>query len=462
MTTALDAHDLKPRFGGKLLHPNDQGYDAARRVFNAMIDRRPGLIAQCTSPEDVVLVVNFARERRLLLSVRCAGHNVAGFAVCDEGVVIDLSLMKHIAVNVAARSVRVQAGTTWGEVTDALQPHGLAATGGYVSVTGVSGLTLGGGLGWLARKHGLAIDNLLSAEVVLADGRRVNASAGENEDLYWALRGGGGNFGIVTSFTFQVHSAGTVLGGIVVHPFAVATSVLRRWREFEETAPEELTESAMLFHFGNDTAVPALLRGVKVVAVGGVYAGAAEEGVKVLAPFRAFGPPVADLFQPMPYSAAQRMADFLWPPGLLNYWKSCFLEDLSDAAIRVISDYFSRVPSAHTVVVLESLGHSAIQRVPEAATAFVNRRYPFNFLVTSAWSDAADTEKNVLWTRQFFEAMGPFAAKASYVNYIGDEGVDGVRAAYGEQKFARLAALKTKFDPTNLFRMNQNVTPAFR
>jgi len=449
MTTALDTHDLKSRFGGKLLHPEDQGYDTARKVFNAMIDRRPGLIAQCTSPEDVVLVVNFARERRLLLSVRCAGHNVAGFAVCDEGVVVDLSLMKHIAVNAAARTVRVEAGTTWGEVTDALQPYGLAATGGYVSVTGVSGLTLGGGLGWLARKHGLAIDNLLSAEVVLADGRQVNASAAENEDLYWALRGGGGNFGIVTSFTFQAHPAGIVLGGIVVHPFAIATSLLRHWRDFEETAPEELTEGAMLFHFGNDPAVPAPLRGVKVVAAGGVYAGATEEGEKVLAPLRAFGPPVADLFQPMPYSAAQRQADFLWPPGLLNYWKSCFLETLSDAAIRVIADFFSRVPSANTVV-------------PEAATAFVNRRYPFNFLVTSAWSDAADTEKNILWTRQFFEAMGPFAAKASYVNYIGDEGVEGVRAAYGDEKFARLAAMKTKFDPTNLFRMNQNVTPAFR
>jgi len=462
MTTAPDTHDLNLGFGGQLLKPKDQGYDRARRVFNAMIDRRPCLIAQCTNPKDVARVVDFARERHLLLSVRGAGHNVAGFAVCDGGVVIDLSLMKHISVNAEARTVRVEAGTTWGEVTDALQPHGLAATGGYVSVTGVSGLTLGGGLGWLARKHGLAIDNLLSAEVVLADGRLVNASAGENADLYWAIRGGGGNFGIVTSFTFQAHPAGTVLGGIVVHPFAAATSVLRRWREFEESAPEELTEGAMLFHFGNDPAVPQPLRGAKVVAAGGVYAGAAEEGEKVLAPLRAFGPPVADLFQPMPYSAAQRMADFLWPPGLLNYWKSCFLENLSDAAIRVITDFFSRVPSAHTVVVLESLGHSAIQRVPEAATAFVSRRYPFNFVVTSAWSDAADTEKNILWTRQFFEAMAPFAAKASYVNYIGDEGVDGVRAAYGDEKLARLAALKTKFDPTNLFRMNQNVMPALR
>ncbi len=257
MTTALDTHDLKSRFGGKLLHPNDQGYEAARKVFNAMIDRRPGLIAQCASPEDVVLMVNFARERRLLLSVRCAGHNVAGFAVCDEGVVIDLSLMKHIEVDATAGSVRVEAGTTWGEVTDALQPHGLAATGGYVSVTGVSGLTLGGGLGWLARKHGLAIDNLLSAEVVLADGRRVNASAGENEDLYWALRGGGGNFGIVTSFTFQAHPAGIVLGGIVVHPFAIATSVLRHWREFEKPHPRSSRKVQCCFTLGM---IPPYLR----------------------------------------------------------------------------------------------------------------------------------------------------------------------------------------------------------
>jgi FAD/FMN-containing dehydrogenase len=462
MSIAPDVGDLKSRFGGALLQPGDEGYDSARRVFNAMIDRRPTLIAQCRNVSDVILVVDLARSRGSLLSVRCAGHNVAGFAVCDDGIVIDLSPMKGIAVDVEARSVRAEAGCTWGEVTDALQLHGLAATGGFVSVTGVSGLTLGGGFGWLVRKHGLAIDNLLAAEVVLADGSYVTASPTENADLFWGLRGGGGNFGIVTSFTFRTHEAGTVLGGIVVHPATAAAGLLRRWRDFEAGAPDELTQGAMLFHFANDPGVPEPMRGSAVIAAGGVYAGSIEEGQKLLAPFRAYGPPVADLFQPMPYSAAQRMADFLWPPGQLNYWKSCFLESLSDAAIDVITDFFARVPSSHTVVVLESLGNSSIQRFPEGSTAFVERRYPFNFLITSAWSSPVESDRNILWTRQFYEAMQPHAAKAAYVNYLGDEGAEGVRRAYGEHKLARLAALKAKYDPGNLFRMNQNIKPATR
>jgi FAD/FMN-containing dehydrogenase len=460
--TLSDVGDLKSRFGGTLLQPSDQGYDTARQVFNAMIDRRPALIAQCKSVADVTLIVNFARERGSLLSVRCAGHNVAGFAVCDDGIVIDLSRMKRISVDAEARSVLVEAGCTWGEVTDALQPHGLAATGGFVSVTGVSGLTLGGGFGWLVRKHGLAIDNILSAEVLLADGSRVTASSTENEDLFWGLRGGGGNFGIVTSFTFRTHAAGTVLGGIVVHPIAAAPGLLRHWRDFEAGAPDELTQGAMLFHFANDPSVPEPMRGAAVIAAGGVYAGSIEEGQKVLAPFRAFGPPVADLFQPMPYNAAQRMADFLWPSGNLNYWKSCFLESLSDAVIGVITDFFTRVPSPRTVVVLESLGNSSIQRFSESSTAFVERRYPFNFLITSAWSSPAESDQNIRWTKQFYEAMQPYAAKAAYVNYIGDEGSDGVRRAYGDAKLLRLGALKAKYDPGNLFRMNQNIQPTTR
>jgi FAD/FMN-containing dehydrogenase len=459
MTVIPDVGVLKSTFGGTLLQSGDPGYDNARRVFNAMIDRRPGLVAQCRSPSDVALIVNFARKHESLLAVRSAGHNVAGFAVCDGGIVIDLSPMKGITVDAAARSVRAEAGCTWGEVIDALQPHGLAATGGFVSVTGISGLTLGGGFGWLARKHGLAIDNLLSAEVVLADGSQVTASPTENADLFWGLRGGGGNFGIVTSFTFRTHEAGTVLGGIVVHPAAATGNVLRHWRDFEADAPAELTQGALLFHFADDPSVPEPMRGAAVIAAGGVYAGSIEEGQKVLAPFRVFGPPVADLFQPMPYSAAQRMADFLWPPGQLNYWKSCFLESLSDGAIGVVTDFFARVPSPRTVVVIESLGNSSIQRFPEGSTAFVERRYPFNFLITSAWSSPAETDQNILWTRQFYEAMQPYAAKFAYVNYIGDEGAEGVRKAYGEHKLLRLAALKAKYDPGNLFRMNQNIKP---
>ena len=427
-----------------------------------MINRYPGLIARCTSSGDVAQVVNFAREQGALVSVRGAGHNIAGFAVCDEGIVIDLSPMKKIVVDPTAHAVRAEAGTTWGEVNDALQPHGLAATGGFVSVTGVSGLTLGGGLGWLVRKHGLALDNLLSAEIVLADGRLVTASASENEDLFWAIRGGGGNFGVVTSFEFRVHPVGTVLAGIVLHPVAAAGGVLRSWREFEKTSPNELTQGALLFHIPDDPYRPAPLRGAPVVGVGGVYEGAVEEGEKVLAPLRAHGPPVADLFEPTPYNVAQRMADFLWPPGLYGYWKSRYLKDLNDAAIAVVTEFFARVPSKHTVVVLEYYGNSAMQRVPDSATAFGHRDWPYNIVVTSAWSAPADTDRNITWTREFFEALSPFTAEAAYVNYIGDEGAEGLKAAYGVKKLARLAAIKSKYDPMNLFRMNQNIAPRHR
>jgi FAD/FMN-containing dehydrogenase len=428
-------------------------------VFNATIERRPALIARCANPDDVIQSVNFAREESLLVAVRGSGHNVAGFAVCDDGVVIDLSQMKAATVQPAARMVRAEGGCNWGEVNDALQPHGLAATGGFVSVTGVSGLTLGGGLGWLVRKHGLALDNLLSAEVVLADGRVVIASARENDDLFWALRGGGGNFGVVTSFEFQVHPVGTVLAGIVLHPATAGAGAIRRWRDLEATAPDESTQGALLFHLPDEPSTPPPLRGAAVVGLGGVYAGPVEEGEKVLRPLREYGPPLADMFQPMAYNVAQRMADFLWPPGLHSYWKSSYLTALDKAAIDTVVDFFARVPSRRTVIVLEHYGNSAWDRVPDSATAFGHRAWPYNFLVTSAWSDPEEGERNIAWTREFFDAMRPFAAQSAYVNYLGgDEGVHGLKAAYGA-KLARLAALKAKFDPTNFFRMNQNIAP---
>jgi FAD/FMN-containing dehydrogenase len=461
MITADIVEQIKANFRGELITRDDPRYDEARKVFNVMIDRRPGLIARCTSPEDVAQIIKLAHEKGELMSVRGAGHNVAGFAVCDEGIVIDLSPMKAIEVDPAAGSVKVEAGATWGEVNDALQNHGLAATGGFVSVTGVSGLTLGGGFGWLVRKHGLALDNMISAKVVLANGEVVTASAKENPDLFWAIRGGGGNFGVVTSFEFRVHPAGTVFAGIVLHPAGSAAGVLRHWREFETTSPIELTQGALLFHFPDDPSGPPALRGAPVIGVGGVYAGAAEEGEQVLASLRSYGPPVADLFQPMLYNAAQRMADFLWPPGLHNYWKSSYLERLSDEAVDVITDFFSRVPSRHTVVVLEHYGSDgAMQRVPDSDTAFGHRGFPYNFLITTAWSDPADRDRNIEWTRQFFEAMQPFMAKSAYVNYLLDEGATGLLAAYGAAKLARLATLKAKYDPENLFRMNQNIAPA--
>jgi len=460
MLSKSSINGLKSRFHGELLTPEDHAYDAARTVFNAAINRRPALIARCTSPEDVIAAVNLARDEQLPISVRCTGHNIAGFAVCDDGVVIDLSPMKTISVDPDARTVRVGGGANWGEVNDALQPFDLAATGGFVSITGVSGLTLGGGLGWLVRKHGLALDNLLSAEVVLANGRLVTASASENEDLFWAIRGGGGNFGIVTSFEFRVHPVGAVLAGIVLHPADAAAAAIREWRTFEATSPEACTQGALLFHFPDDPSGPEPLRGAALCGLGGVYAGAIEEGERVLRPLRDYGPPLADTFESMPYNVAQRMADFLWPPGLHGYWKSSFLNGLSDGAIDTIVEYFAKVPSKRTVMVLEHNGDGAMDRVPEAATAFGHRGWPYNLVVTSAWSDAADTDKNVAWTRACFEALRPFSAPAAYVNYMDDEGAEGVRTAYGATKLARLMSLKAKYDPRNQFRMNQNITPA--
>ena len=451
---------LRSRLSGQLLTPADQGYEAARRVFNAMIDRRPALIAQCASAADVVQAVRFARDHDLPVAVKCTGHNVVGFAVCNDGLVIDLSPMKAIMVDAVARTVRVEAGCTWGEVNDALQPHALAAAGGFVSVTGVSGLTLGGGLGWLVRKHGLALDNLLSARVVLSDGRVVTASETDHADLFWGLRGGGGNFGIVTEFEFQVHPGGDVLAGLVLHPLAAARDALRQWRDWEAASPEEFSGSAVLFTFPQDPSAPEPMRGAPLAGVGGVYAGAGRGAEETIAPLRAYGPPLADMFQTAPYNQVQRMADFVFPQGMHNYWKSSYLRELSDGAIDVVLEFFARVPSPHTAIVLEHNGNGALERVAESATAFGHRNWPYNFVVTSAWPNPGDTERNVNWTRELYAAMHPFLADAAYVNYLGgDEGIEGLRAAYGT-KFERLTLLKIKYDPDNVFRFNQNIAPA--
>ena len=459
MPTAAAMQALRSRVHGDVLTPAEAGYDAARVVFNAAVDRKPAAIVRCVDSHDVIEALSFGRGERLPIAVRAAGHNVAGYAVCDDGVVIDLSRMKTIHVDSTRRTVHAGPGLTWGELNDQLQEYGLAATGGFVSTTGVSGLTLGGGLGWLVRKHGLALDNLLAADVILADGRQVTASELENPDLFWAIRGGGGNFGIVTSFQFRVHPVGTVLAGIVLHPAAHASGAIRRWRDFEASAPEESTQGALLFHFPDDPSGPPPLRGAALCGLGGVYAGPIADGERILRPLREYGPPIVDLFKPTPYNEAQKMADFLWPPGLRSYWKSSYVEALSDDAIDVVVDFFSKVPSKHTVVVLEHNGNGALERVPESATAFGHRQWPYNFVVTSAWSEPGDRERNIAWTREFFDAMQPFLAPTAYLNYLGDDAQDRLVAAFGAEKYARLAALKSKYDPTNVFRINQNIHP---
>lgn len=460
-TTIDDAafNDLKMALRGELLCTADEGYEQARKVHNAMIDKRPAIIARCVGATDVIECVRFAGEHRLLVSVRGTGHNVAGSAICDRGFVIDLSRMKGIRIDHAGRTARVEAGVTWGELNHDLQLFGLAAAGGFVSTTGVAGLTLGGGLGWLVRKHGLALDNLVSVDIVTVAGELLTASATKNSDLFWGLRGAGGNFGVVTSFEFQVHPAGTVLAGLVIHPIQKAKEALRFWREFEATAPEEISNSALLFSAPPAPFLPEVSHGAPVLGIGGVYAGPLEAGEQALRPLRQCGAPLADIFQPMPYSEAQTMADFLWPPGLYSYWKSSFMKEFSDRAIDTILEWYTTRPSPLTVVLLEHDGDGALDRIGEQETAFGHRRWPYNFLVTSMWADPAESETNIRWTREFWEAMRPFLAEAVYVNYLGDESSDRVEAAYGAEKYARLVALKNKYDPMNLFCSNQNIKP---
>ena len=386
---------FKSSLRGELIQRGDAGYDVARKIFNAMIDRHPAFIVRCTGVADVIAAVRFAPSHDLLVAIRGAGHNIAGTSMCDGGLVIDLSRMKSVRIDPKAGTARVEGGVTWGELNHDLQAFGLAATGGFIGTTGVSGLTLGGGLGWLVRKHGLALDNLLSADVVTAEGKLLVASPSQNEDLFWGVRGGGGNFGVVTSFEFRVHPAGTVLAGLVLHPLSAGKEALRFWRDFGPTAPEAFTDGALVFNAPAEMPVPDALRREPIVGIGGVYTGSLDEAEQALAPLRSFGPPAGDAIQPMPYSAAQTMADFLWPPGSLNYWKSGFLKELSDAAIDTIVAYSAKAPSRRTVVVIEHNGHGALSRVAAEETAFGYRNWPFNFLVTSIWSDPAETDRNI-------------------------------------------------------------------
>jgi hypothetical protein len=357
------------------------------------------------------------------------------------------------------RTVRVEAGVTWAEVNRELQVFDLAATGGYVGTTGVGGLTLGGGLGWMVRKHGCALDNLISADVVTADGQFLIASSTENADLFWGIRGGGGNFGIVTSFEFQVHPAGTVLAGLVLHPASNGKNLLRFWREYEKTAPEEMSNGVIMFNAPPELPLPDVLRRGPITSVGGVWVGPPDVGEKALRPLREFGPPTADTYQLMPYSAAQTMADFLWPRGLYSYWKSSYLKSLTDGAIDTMHEFYAKTPSWRTVVVVEHDGDGAFSRVAADATAFGDRTWAYNIVVTAQWENAADSEANIRWTRELWQAMQPFLADSAYVNYLGEVNEESARMAYG-QKYERLAALKAKYDPTNLFKMNQNIMPS--
>ena len=440
--------DFRNTLRGELLTPGDDGYDAARTIWNAMIDNRPALIARCRGAADVMAAVGFARDHGLSLSIKGGGHNVAGKAVCNDGLMIDLSLMKSIRVDPSARTARVEPGVTWGDLDQETHAFGLATPGGVVSSTGIAGLTLGGGQSWLTGKYGLTIDNLLAADVVLADGSLVRASADENPDLFWALRGAGANFGVVTSFEYRLHPVQTVIGGMVIHPFDRAREVLRFYREFSKNQPDELTTYAAILT-GPD--------GNLVVALVVCYTGDLEEGERILAPLRHFGPPVADMIGQMPFPAQQALIGASFPDGRLNYWKSGLTDTISDQAIETIVEHAARVPSPFTATVFADC-HGAYRRVANSETAYSHRHLQYDLVILSAWTDPAETERNIRWTRDFFAALEPELSGGVYVNDLGDEGSERVRHAYGEN-YERLVALKTQYDPTNLFRLNQNIAP---
>ena len=443
---------LKARLRGDLLRPDDSGYDDARRVWNGMIDKRPALIARCAGTADVIAAVTFAREHELVVSVRGGGHNYAGKSVCDDGLMIDLSPMKGITVDPARRIARAEAGLRLGEFDRATQEFGLATTLGENTDTGIAGLTLGGGSGWLTGAHGLACDNVLSAEVVTADGQLVTASAEQNEDLFWGLRGAGANFGVVTSFEYQLHPVGPVLGGMVLHPLSKAKEVLRFFHEFSSTAPDEVATQALLVTAPD---------GSPSVAVVAFYCGPVDEGEEVLKPLRTFSSPLADTVAARPYTEMQSMFDEVWPPGRLYYHKASNIRDLSEGAIETLLEYAAAMPTAVSSIYLMQYVHGAASRVAASETAFPHRYYHYLMGVHPATDDPADSEKIIRWTRDCWDAMQPFAERAVSLNGLEDaleEGDHRLAEAYGSH-YERLATLKSKYDPTNFFRLNANIKP---
>jgi len=440
---------FKTSLRGELIQPTDERYDEARKVWNGMFDRRPALIARCAGTADVVSAVNFSRDNRLLVAVRGGGHSFPGHSVCNGGLVIDLSRMKGIRVDPAALTARAQPGVRWIEFDHETQALGLATTGGTVSDTGIAGLSLGGGLGWLSSKHGLTVDNLISADVVLADGRFLTASAAENQDLFWGLRGGSGNFGVVTSFEYKLHSVGpTILGGMVAYPLGRTKEVLRFYREFSKAAPDELTIYAAFVNPPGGETVAALFC---------CYCGPLDKGEEVIRPLRSFGPPIEDLLDPMPYLTQQRIFDDGFPAGSYYYTKAGSLRDLTDEAIEVFAEYVATKPSPLSGVLVQTVCGAASRVAPDA-TAFPHRKFPYAPVIVSQWLGTADSEKNIAWARDFWQALNSFAGGA-YVNDLSDIDGERMRVAYGAN-YERLAALKKKYDPDNFFCLNPNIKPA--
>ena len=441
---------FKVALRGQLLRPGDDTYDEARKLWNGMFDRRPALIVRCAGAADVVAAVSFARDHGVQVAVRGGGHSFPGQSVCDGGLVIDLSSMRAIRVDPATRKAQAQAGAKWIDFDHETQAFGLATTGGTVSDTGIAGLTLGGGLGWLSSKYGLTVDNLVSADVVLADGRLMTASATDNQDLFWGLRGGGGNFGVVTSFEYQLHAVGPIiLGGMVAYPLGKAKEVLRFYRELSMAAPDELTTYAALVDPpGGET----------VVALFCCYSGPVDKGEEVIRPLKLLGQPVQNVLGPMPYVAQQRIFDGGFPAGSYYYTKAELLADLTAEAIEIFAEYAATKPSPLSGVLIQTVCGAA-SRVDPDAMAFRHRTLPYAPVIVSQWLEARDAEKNMAWARDVWKALQSFAGGGVYVNDLSHDDGDRVRVAYGAN-YERLAALKKKYDPDNFFRLNPNITPA--
>jgi FAD/FMN-containing dehydrogenase len=444
-----DIAALRRTIQGELVLPDDPGYAGARKVWNGMIDRTPAAIVYCASTDDVVAAVNFARTQNLAVAVRAGGHNIAGASVCDGGIVIDVSRMKQIEVDPVRRVARAQAGLNLGEFDTATQAHGLATTMGVNADTGIAGLTLGGGFGKLGRKHGLSCDNLLAAEIVTADGRLLRVSATEHPDLFWAIRGGGGNFGIVTTFEYRLFPVGPMLlSGSVMHAFNEAREAMRFYARFSREAPDELSVDAAL------VTTPA---GDKVFSISVCYAGPVDQGEQIVKPLRAYGTPVQDSIAPTAYVQIQSAGDAIFPRGRRYYWKAQFMREISDAAIdRLLASYATARPESF--VVFQQVG-GAIARVPAGDTPYVNRDALYDCFPISIWDDPTDDAARMQWARDVWETMRPFSTGGVYANNLGEEGADRIRAAYGDN-YQRLVRVKTTYDPANFFRSNQNIQPA--
>jgi len=457
---ALDktaVQELASQLRGTLLRHGDAGYEEARRVYNGMIDKRPALIARCVDVADVMAAVNFARNHQMTLAVRGGGHNGPGLGTCDDGLVIDLSGMKGIRVDPVARTVRVEGGCTLGDVDHATHPFGLATPSGFMSTTGIGGLTLGGGIGSLSRSLGLTIDNLLGVDMVLADGSFVMANAEEHADLFWAVRGGGGNFGIVTSFLFQLYPISTVYGGPMLWPLEQAAAVMTFWRDFILQAPEEINGRFAYVTVPPASPFPEQFHLQQMCAIIWCYSGALEHADDVFNPIRATLPPAVDIAGPIPWPVLQSLFDALYPPGLQWHWKSDFFNELSDKVIKLHVKYGARLPTMHSTMHLCPI-NGAVHRVGASETAFSFREATFAEVIIAVDPDPANNQRMIERARDYWMALHPYAAGGGYVNMMMDEGMDNVKAAYRDN-FAQLAQIKAKYDPSNLFHVNQNIMP---